>query len=113
MNYAGSIDNWKEWLDWYSQGYRSVSGDFNCSSNELTSLEGCPTSVGGSFHCSWNKLTSLKGCPVSIEGNFICYSNELISLEGCLVSIGGDFRCAGNNLKKDEFYTACVLKGWI
>ena len=71
MIYSGSVDNWKEWLVLYKQGYRSVSGDFYCAGNNLTSMEFCP------------------------------------------VSVGGDFNCAGHKLIKDEFYMACVLKGWI
>ena len=32
----------------------SVGGDFNCSDNELNSLEGAPKSVGGTFSCHGN-----------------------------------------------------------
>ena len=35
--------------------FRNVEGYFYCSSNQLTSLEGCPQSVGGGFYCSGNK----------------------------------------------------------
>jgi hypothetical protein len=32
--------------------FRNVSGYFYCDNNQLTSLEGCPSSVGGDFYCS-------------------------------------------------------------
>ena len=31
-----------------------IKGDFDCSFNELTSLEGCPKEVGGNFYCYYN-----------------------------------------------------------
>ena len=36
-------------------------GYFNCFNNQLTSLEGAPSSVDGNFNCSNNQLTSLTG----------------------------------------------------
>jgi hypothetical protein len=41
----------------------SVGGDFSCSNNQLTSLEGAPQSVGEYFSCANNQLTSLEGAP--------------------------------------------------
>src|SRR5690606_21069453 len=59
-----------------------VTGSFNCSNNQLTSLEGCPTSVGGSFYCFNNQLTSLEGGPTKVGIGFYCSNNQLTSLEG-------------------------------
>ena len=53
-----------------------IKGDFSCSYNQLTSLEGCPKEVGGGFDCSVNQLTSLKGCPKEVGGDFYCYYNS-------------------------------------
>ena len=36
--------------------FGKVSGNFYCYNNQLTTLEGCPTSVGGGFYCSRNPL---------------------------------------------------------
>ena len=36
-----------------------VRGDFDCSSNRLLNLEGCPVAVGGNYNCSSNQLFSL------------------------------------------------------
>ncbi len=76
----------------------SVGGYFVCSRNKLTSLKGGPTSVGGYFYCSRNKLTSLKGAPTFVGGDFNCPRNNITSLEGAPSSIGGDFSCPGNNI---------------
>ena len=65
-------------------GPKYVGEHFNCSSNELTSLEGSPKSVGGDFNCSINRLINLIGSPETINGHFNCVDNpNLISLEGC------------------------------
>jgi len=59
-----------------------VSGDFDCSHNNLTSLEGCPGWVGRNFDCHNNKLTTLEGGPRVVNGNFDCSSNQLTNLIG-------------------------------
>jgi hypothetical protein len=79
-----------------------VSGNFWCSNNKLTSLEGCPSHVGGKFYCSYNKLTSLEGCPSHVGGNFWCNNNQLTSLEGCPSQIGDGFYCSYNKLTSLE-----------
>jgi hypothetical protein len=67
-----------------------VTGNFNCSNNQLTSLEGCPTEIGDIFFCYNNKLTSLEGSPTEIGGNFFCYFNRLISLKGAPEYVEGE-----------------------
>ena len=52
-------------------------GDFCCSNNQLTSLDGAPKEVGGIFDCSGNKLTSLDGAPKEVGGGFYCEHNQL------------------------------------
>jgi hypothetical protein len=100
-----------------NQGYEtipvkfgSVSGDFNCSYNQLTSLEGAPKNVGGYFWCSGNQLTSLKGAPESIGGNFWCYNNQLTSLEGAPKSVGGSFYCDGERTEDKEYVLWAIKK---
>ena len=78
--------------------FNKVSGDFNCRYNELTTLEGGPTSVGGDFRCKYNQLTTLQGGPNSVGGDFYCGDNQLTTLEGGPTSVGGDFYCDGNRL---------------
>ena len=36
--------------------FKYVKDDFNCSDNQLTSLEGVPQKVGGDFYCSGNPV---------------------------------------------------------
>jgi hypothetical protein len=80
---------------------KSVSGDFYCRGNKLTSLKGAPKSVGGDFHCQYNQLKKLEATQ-SIGGNFNCFSNELTSLEGAPQSVGGKFDCSKNKLTSLE-----------
>jgi Leucine-rich repeat (LRR) protein len=78
--------------------FGNIDGHFNCSNNELTSLEGAPRSVEGLFNCANNKLTSLEGAPRKVD-NFNCSGNLLTTLEGGpdRVSIG-KYKCSKNNL---------------
>ena len=57
--------------------FGSVSSYFHCYNNQLTSLEGCPTSVGEGFYCYNNQLTSLEFAPTSVGGEFYCSNNQL------------------------------------
>ena len=77
--------------------FNIVSGFFNCSLNQLTTLEGCPRSVNH-FNCSFNKLTTLEGGPESVGGDFHCGDNKLTTLLGSPKSVGGNFSCSYNNL---------------
>jgi len=77
---------------------KKVGRDFWCSNNYLTSLEGCPEKVGRDFWCSNTKLTSLEGSPKEIRGSFVCYNNsKLTSLEGSPKEIRGSFICYNNS----------------
>jgi len=63
--------------------FNEVRGYFDCSENELTTLEGCPKKVYGDFYYSRNKLTSLEHSPKIVENYFYCWDNDnLTSLEG-------------------------------
>ena len=75
-----------------------VEGDFLCSNNSLTSLEGAPKKVGGGFYCHNNSLTSLEGAPKEVGGNFSCGNNSLTSLKGAPKEVGGHFSCDNNPL---------------
>ena len=77
--------------------FGKINGDFDCSNNELASLEGAPIEVEGSFNCSNNKLTSLEGAPIVVEGSFNCSNNKLTSLEGAPRGVH-KFNCSGNLL---------------
>jgi hypothetical protein len=82
--------------------FNYVSGDFNCYSNNLVSLEGSPQTVGGDLSCSYNSLETLKGSPQSVGGYFDCYNNKLKTLKGGPQTVDGDFGCHRNKLKTLE-----------
>jgi hypothetical protein len=88
-------------------------GDFYCSHNKLTSLDGAPSHVGGDFNCYNNELTSLAGAPSHVDGYFNCASNELTSLEGAPSHVGGAFYCYSNKLTslKDVHKHVTEIKG--
>ena len=81
----------------------SVGGNFWCGHNNLTSLEGAPTSVDGTFYCGYNHLTSLEGAPTSVGISFYCGHNNLTSLEFAPTSVGRHFDCSYNDLTSLEF----------
>jgi hypothetical protein len=60
--------------------FGSVSGNFDCSHNELNGLEGAPNRVGGNFYCAFNKLISLEGGPKEVVGEFWCIGNPIFRL---------------------------------
>ena len=73
--------------------FGSVTGNFYCHRNRLTTLEGAPSYVGGDLYCNNNKLTSLEGCPDHVGGDFNCSNNKLASLEGGPIHVGAGFYC--------------------
>ena len=57
--------------------FGTVSGNFSCSKNYLTSLENAPIKVGKNFWCYSNKLTTLKNAPKEVGGYFNCVNNSI------------------------------------
>jgi len=77
--------------------FNTVSGNFYCEGNRLTTLHGAPHYVGGVFDCSFNRLINLNGLPKEISGNLICSNNSFITFEGMDKSmISGDLACFDN-----------------
>jgi hypothetical protein len=98
VDVGGGVDLTLEVLNKLPLNFGHVNGDFKCSYNQLTNLEGCPRSVGGDFWCAYNELTSLEGCPKSVNGGFYCHYNNLTSLQYGPQIVGGDFYCDKNKL---------------
>jgi hypothetical protein len=67
--------------------YPDVTGYFDCSSTNITSLKGAPKEVYGTFDCAYTKITSLIGAPNLVAGGFYCYHTNITSLKG----IGKDY----------------------
>jgi len=78
----GNVDLTFKYLTKLPLKFGKVSGNFNCSGNNLTTLEGCPQSVGIYFCYDHNKLISLEGCPKSIGGDLFLTNNNLKDLYG-------------------------------
>ena len=72
--YKSIIENPFFEIDLYKSG--EICRNFDCSGNELTSLEGSPKTVGRDFFCSGNELTSLEGSPKTVGRDFYCYGNK-------------------------------------
>ena len=79
--------------------FNKVEGYFDCSHNDLISLEGCPTEVKRYFDCSYNRLGSLEGAPKEVGGHFDCSNNNLINLKGGPKKIDYSYICSDNNLQ--------------
>lgn len=95
----GDVSLEKKKLKYIPVQFNKINGKFNCSDNQLMSLEGCPKEVKGGFLCHNNKLKSLKYSPILIEKDFICSHNKLRNLLGCCQNIKGDFYAGNNELK--------------
>ena len=65
--------------------------------------------VGESFDCSYNNLTSLENCPKTVDGTFGCSYNNLTSLTGATKSVGRDFYCGNNPVKFTEEQVRAVF----
>ena len=98
VNLSNTINSGARILTELPLKFGKVSGHFNCSYNELRSLEGAPREVGGYFDCSNNQLTSLSGSPREVGRYFHCNNNQLTSLEGSPEEVGGSFWCYENQL---------------
>lgn len=61
--------------------FNRIDNNFICFGIGLTSLRGCPNFVSGEFDCSFNDIESLEGGPVSAR-YYICNDNRLKSLKG-------------------------------
>lgn len=88
----------RTWKEAFDLTWKNDTDDYDCRGENLTSLEGAPSSVAGSFYVDHNHLDSLKGAPVHVGGGLFCSHNRLISLEGAPSFIGESFFCSNNEL---------------
>ena len=102
VDVEGSVNLYGRKLKVIPVQFGIVKGDFDCSYNNLKSLEGSPKTVGGNFNCWGNNLESLDGCPKTVWGYFDCSNNNLESLK-YLPEIKGELHC-DDNLKDSEEY---------
>jgi hypothetical protein len=102
MNVDGSVNFNDMEFEELPFKFGTVTGNFECSENYLTSLFGSPHTVGGNFYCIGNKLTSLEHAPKEVGRSFLCQRNKLTTLKGCPEKITGYFNCADNELSSFE-----------
>jgi len=83
-----------DWSFNTSTGLVDVNGGFYCSCRGISNLRGIRFgSVRDSFDCSYNNLKSLEGAPHDVGGSFYCTGNSLESLAGAPETVGGSFLC--------------------
>jgi len=89
-----------------------ISGDFNCSENNLKYSTNFPRQVKGEFNCGDNQLTEILNGPLFVDGDYACYNNKLTSLKGVTEKIDGSFYCVGNYLETLEDGPISVKKNY-
>ena len=77
--------------------FNKITGYFDCSNNNLTSLKGCPRWIGDYFNCRNNYLHNLEFSPDYVGGWFSCEYNKLTD-NYCDTEIGDSFY---TSLKQD------------
>ncbi len=88
-----------------SDGSIDVDDDYvNLSNKGLTKLPLKFNKINGIFDCSYNELTSLEGSPKEVNSTFYCYNNELTSFEFSPKIVRGGFDCDNNNIKTFEYF---------
>ncbi len=101
----GNVWLYNKRLESIPLNFNIVNGYFDCGSNNLTSLKGCPVRVGNYFYCHRNKLTSLQYSPQYVEsGNFSCDCNKIESLQYCTELIRSKFWCYNNKLTSLQYH---------
>lgn len=101
VNIDGDVKISGKRLECFKVKFNNVTGDFDCSRNELTSLYGSPESVR-SFYCYFNRLEDLKFAPTNVSRTFHCVENNLKSLFGCPKKVDSLY-CGDNQLTSLEF----------
>jgi hypothetical protein len=106
INPDGSIDVDEE-VDLYNKNLKKLPLKFNkvnvwfdCSFNQLTTLEGSPVEVNDGFDCSNNKLTSFEFTPKIIRSGFDCRFNNIKTFEYFPSFIKYYFWCNGNPIEE-------------
>ena len=115
INPDGSIDVNQIVRIWNKNFYKlplqfnKVNGVFDCSGNNLKSLEGAPKELNNWFNCASNKLTSFQYSPKIIRnGGFDCENNDIRTFEYFPSYIGDVFFCIGNPI----YYVWRLFKDW-
>ena len=87
-----------------NDGSISVDGDVDLYSMELTELPLKFNIVVGNFNCSFNHLTTLNGSPNVIIGDFNFSRNEINSLKYSPNHVTGDYYTMMNKFNQIDYY---------
>lgn len=98
VSVSDSVNLQSRKLEYLPVQFDWVGGNFDCSFNNLTSLQGCPRVTGHNFICSHNQLTSLEYAPFEVKRDFLCDNNQLISSDGISSRIRGAMDVSSNQL---------------
>jgi hypothetical protein len=104
IDVEGSVDLSYKRISELPLKFNMVSEYFNCSNNQLTTLEGAPNYVGKDLFCQNNKLTSLDGFPNVVGGeSWIQYNpiHEITRLFG-YTKIYLEYQETYNFVRKDS-----------
>jgi hypothetical protein len=71
--------------------FGQVRGSFDCSSKQLTTLDGSPSHVGQDFDCSNNLLSTLEGAPDHVGRDFYSLNLALSTLDHLPSLVGSGF----------------------
>ena len=82
--------------------FKMCTSFFNCSYNELETLENAPFTIHGYFNCSYNHLKNLEKGPRLISGHYNCSHNFLNTLRGAPTKVNS-FDCSHNFLQDLDF----------
>ena len=115
VNYDGDVTLPKTNLTTIPIKFGRVKGAFVCRGMSLTSLNNAPT-YAESFDCSNNNLTTLQGGPTEVKFSYNCSNNNLKNLIGGPVrgQINGarntmsSYNCSNNELTSFEGYPTIV-----
>ena len=86
-------------------GSIDVDGNVELCRKSLTKIPFKFRNVSGIFDCSTNQLTSLKGAPNKVGGGFYCYNNPNLSyteLFKIVDSVKGDIYYSSFNIPEDK-----------
>ena len=86
----------------------SIDVDDDVYLRELPKLPLKFNKVNGWFDCSYNELTTLEGSPIEVNGSFYCHNNELTSFEFSPKIVRGGSDRDSNNIKTFEYFPSYV-----
>jgi len=105
------------------EGSPKTVAQMHCDFNELTDLKGSPDIVNGEenaiFNCSNNDITSLEFGPKYVKDNYLIQNCPIYNLEGFECEFGGDFYCDNtpmynifpmDKFKQDDLNSFRILK---